>query len=303
MTLLFTSTPERAKVWARLFAEAGEALVVGEDAVTDLAAITYIACWQPPKDLSRYPNLKAVISIGAGVDQMPSLPPGVALSRTIAPGIEEMVRDWVVMAALMLHREMPRYLEQASRSQWAPHTARLARTRRIGIMGLGRVGRIVAQSLVVLGFSIAGWSRSGAPVVGIEVFGQDALPEFLARTDMLICLLPLTAVTRGVLNAGLFAGLPPGAGLVHAGRGAHLDMEALRDALNSGQLSAAMLDVTDPEPLPADHWAWADPRVIVTPHVASHTDAEEGARHALAVIRARGTGQPIPGLVDPARGY
>ncbi|MGF1630833.1 MAG: 2-hydroxyacid dehydrogenase [Kiloniellaceae bacterium] len=303
MTLLFTSTPERALVWERLFAEAGEAMVVGEDAVNDPAAISHIACWQPPKDLARYPNLKAVISIGAGVDQMPPLPLGVALSRTIAPGIEEMVRDWVVMAALMLHREMPRYLEQASRSQWAPHTARLARTRPIGIMGLGRIGQAVAQSLVAMGFPIAGWNRSGAPAVGIEVFGQDALAEFLARTDLLICLLPLTAVTHGVLNAELFAGLPRGAGLIHAGRGAHLDMDALRDALNSGRLSAAMLDVTDPEPLPADHWAWADPRVIVTPHVASHTDAEEGARHALAVIRASGTGRAIPGLVDPGRGY
>jgi glyoxylate/hydroxypyruvate reductase A len=303
MTLLFTSTPERAEAWTRLFADAGEAMVVGEDAVTDPAAITHIACWQPPKNLSRYPNLKAVISIGAGVDQMQPLPPGVALSRTIAPGIEEMVRDWVVMAALMLHREMPRYLEQAACGQWAPLTARPARTRCIGIMGLGRIGRAAAQSLAALGFPVTGWSRSGAPVEGTEVFAQEALPEFLARTDLLICLLPLTAVTRGVLNAELFARLPQGAGLIHAGRGAQLDMNALRDALNSRHLSAAMLDVTVPEPLPADHWAWADPRVIVTPHVASHTDAEEGARHALAVIRAGGAGQPIPGLVDPGRGY
>lgn len=303
MTLLFLSTPERAEVWARVFAEAGEAMAVGEAAVSDPAAITHIACWTPPRDIARYPNLKVVISIGAGVDQMPRLPPNVALSRTIALGIEEMVRDWVVMAALMLHREMPRYLEQAARGQWAPHTVRPARTARVGVMGLGRVGRAAAQGLASLGFPVAGWSRSGAPVEGLEVFGQEALPDFLVRTDVLVCLLPLTSETRGLLSAGLFAGLPRGAGLVHAGRGAHLDMDALRAALNSGHLSAAMLDVTDPEPLPADHWVWVDPRVVVTPHVASHTDAEEGARHALAVVRCSRAGLPVPGVVDPGRGY
>lgn len=303
MTLLYLSTPERIPVWAPLLAEAGEEMVIGEEAVTDPAAITHIACWMPPRDLSRYPNLNTVISVGAGVDQMPPLPEGVALSRTIAPGIEEMVRDWVVMASLMLHRDMPRYLDQAGRGEWVTHHARLTRTCRVGIMGMGRIGRLAAQSLAALGFPVAGWSRSGAPIEGLEVFAADALEGFLARTDLLICLLPLTDETRGLLNAPLFVQLPRGARLVHAGRGPQLDMEALRAALDSGRLSAAMLDVTDPEPLPADHWAWHDPRIVVTPHVASHTDPEEGARHVLAVIRASREGQPIPGLVDPGRGY
>jgi len=184
-----------------------------------------------------------------------------------------------------------------------PHPVQLARARRVGIMGLGRIGRTTAKSLTALGFPVAGWSRSGAPVAGVEVFGQDRLREFLVDADLLICLLPLTAATRGLLSAKLFAGLPQGAGLIHAGRGAQLEMGALRDSLDSGRLGAAMLDVTDPEPLPAGHWAWTHPQVIITPHVASHTDAEEGARHALAVIHAVGAGQPIPGLVDPVRGY
>lgn len=303
MTLLYLSTAERAAVWSPIFAEAGERMVIGEDAVADPAEITHIACWIPPDDLSRYSNLQAVIGIGAGIDQMPPMPGGVALSRTIAPGIAEMVRDWVVMAALMLHREMPLYLEQAGRGEWHALPARPAHRCRIGIMGMGQIGRLAAQSLAALGFPVVGWSRSGSPVEGIEVHGAAALDEFLARTELLICLLPLTGATRGLLNARLLAKLPRGAGLIHAGRGAQLEMESLRDALDSGQIGAAMLDVTDPEPLPAEHWAWCHPQVIVTPHIASYTDAEEGARHALSVIRACRAGQPIPGLVDRDRGY
>ncbi len=303
MTLLYVSTAERAAAWQPIFAEAGEEMIVGEAAVTDPAAVTHLLCWTPPRDLGRYPNLKVVISAGAGVDQMPPLPPGVALSRTVAPGIEEMVRDWVLMACLMLHRSMPAYLEQAARGEWKTHHTQLAQGCRVGIMGMGRIGSLAARSLASLGFPVAGWSRSGRPVEGVEVFGSDQLDAMLARTDLLVCLLPLTPETRGLMNADFLGKLPRGARLVHAGRGAQLDMDALKAALDQGQISAAMLDVTEPEPLPQDHWAWADPRVIITPHVAAVTDYAEGARHVLEVIRATRAGTEIPGLVDQAKGY
>ena len=303
MTLLYMSTPARGAVWARIFAAAGEPLLLGEAAATDPAEVTALACWQPPADIARYPNLRAVISVGAGVDQMPALPPGVALCRTLAPGIETMVRDWVVMAALALQRDLPVYLDQARAGLWAPHAPRAAGRTRVGLMGMGRIGKLAAGTLGLMGFPVTGWSRSGRPVAGMEMRGADELPAFLAATDLLICLLPLTAETRGILSDDLFAALPPGARLVHAGRGAQLDMAALRRALDAGRLAAAMLDVTDPEPLPAGHWAWADPRVIVTPHIAAQTDDAEGGEHALAVMRALRSGEPLPGLVDPARGY
>lgn len=303
MALLYLSTADRAEVWKPLFAAAGEEMIVGEAAVADPAAITHIVCWQPPQDLRRYPNLRIVISTGAGVDQMPVMPDGVRLVRMLAPGIEEMVRNWVVMATLMLHRGMPAYIDQQRAASWAAHPVPLAGGARVGIMGLGRIGLRAAETLRAMGFDVAGWSRSGRAVDGIEAFGAGAMETFLARSDILICLLPLTAETRGLMDAAFFAKLPRGAMLVHAGRGAQLDMAALKGALDTGQLASAMLDVTNPEPLPADHWAWADPRLVITPHVAANTDAREGAAHVLEVLRASRSGAPIPGLVDQARGY
>lgn len=303
MGLLLHSTAERGAVWSRIFTDAGEGFIPDEASVTDPSQVTHLACWVPPADLSRYPNLRTVICVGAGTDHFPPLPEGVALSRTIAPGIEAMVRDWVVMAVLALHRELPAYLDGATRGEWQPRPARLARSRRVGIMGMGRIGRLAAESLGALGFPVAGYSRSGTPALGVDIFGADRLNAFLAGSDILVCLLPLTEETRGLMDDAFLARLPEGAALVQAGRGAQLGMEALRRALDSGRLSAAMLDVTDPEPLPADHWAWRDPRVLITPHIAAHTDAAEGARHALAVIRADRDGQPVPGLVDRSRGY
>ena len=301
--LLETALPRRSQVWTRIFAEANEPIVCGEAQVADPRTIRYLACWVPPKDLSIYPNLEVVLSVGAGVDQMPALPENVKLCRTLASGISEKVRDWTVMATLMLYRGMPTYLDQAKSGEWRPHEVPLARDGRIGILGMGRIGHLVAKSLASLGFQISGCSRSGRDVADVKMFPTSRIDAFLTKCDILICLLPLTPESEGVLNADLFSKLPRGASLVHAGRGPQIDMDALRQALDSNRLSSAMLDVTSPEPLPEDHWAWRDPRVMITPHVASNTDEREGAEHALAVIQACRAGLPPPGLVDPQMGY
>ncbi|TMV90802.1 glyoxylate/hydroxypyruvate reductase A [Thioclava sp. BHET1] len=303
MALLLISPKARADAWAEAFDAAGRPLIWGEAQVRDPAAITEIACWKPPEDMARYPNLRAVISAGAGVDQMPALPPGVALVRAVAPGIEEMVRDWVVMASLMLHRDMPRYLAQAGAGAWKGHPVAQSATCRVGILGMGRIGRLVAQSLGTLGFPVAGLSRSGQAVARVQIFDASRQPEFLAQTDLLICLAPLTEETRGMIDADFLSHLPVGAKLVQAGRGAQLVLDDLRAALESGRIASAMLDVTDPEPLPETHWAWRDPRVIVTPHIGAETNAQEGARHALDVIAALEAGIDVPGQVDRQRGY
>ncbi len=303
MTLLLLADGPRGEAWSEVFGAAGRALVIGEANVRDPAAITHLACWTPPADLARYPNLRVVLSLGAGIDQMPLLPAHIALVRSLAPGITKMVRDWVVMATLMLHRDMTLYLAQAARGEWRAHRTHPAQARRVGILGFGRIGRAVAESLSALGFDVAAVSRSATGSPHAMLYRPEEEAAFLARSDILICVLPLTPETAGKLDATLLARLPRGARLVQAGRGLHLDLNALRVALDTGQIACAALDVTDPEPLPRDHWAWADPRVIVTPHVGSVTDDREGAGHALRLLDAEAAGRPLPGLVERSRGY
>jgi len=153
-------------------------------------------------------------------------------------------------------------------------------------------------------FPLAGWSRSRKELEGVECFyGEDQLARFLRQTDILICLLPLTNETLGILNADLFALLPKGARLLHTGRGPQLDQQALIDALDSGQLSAAMMDVTNPEPLPIGHPLWSHPKVLITPHIASVTQPETAARSVIENIRRHRAGENMIGLIDQTLGY
>ena len=309
MALLYLSSPQRAAVWRRVFARELPNLpfLVGTPAVGDPAAIRYVASWLAPEKLAEtYPNLEMLISVGAGVDQfdLAHLPEHIKVVRMVTPSIREMMRDYVTMAVLALHRQLPRYIAQQRAEVWKDHPVDLARRKRVGVMGLGQLGLAAIDALRPFGFALSGWSRSAHRLDGVETFaGKEELAPFLAATDILVCLLPLTAETQGILDADLFAALPRGAGIVHAGRGAHLDQAALLDALESGQVGGAFLDVMQPEPLPQGHPLWSHPAVILTPHVATMTDYEEGARSAVESIRDHERGLPIAGLVDRAHGY
>ena len=308
MAFLYKADPARGEQWAKLFAQRAPELSfrLWPD-VGDPADIRYLAAWQPPEDPARtLPNLEVVFSVGAGVDQfdLSSVPPHVPVVRMIEPGIVEGMVEYVTQAVLTVHRDLFDYRLQQQNKTWKELPVRAAASRRVGVLGLGVLGTAVLERLRLFGFACAGWSRSPRDIEGVECHaGIETLDAFLARTDILICLLPLTPATRGILNAQLFATLPRGASLIQTGRGPHLDQDALLAALDSGQLQNAILDVTDPEPLPADHPLWTHPRVRITPHIASATRPETAVEVVLDNLRRYRAGLPMLGQIDRSQGY
>jgi glyoxylate/hydroxypyruvate reductase len=222
----------------------------------------------------------------------------------VEDGIIRMMQEYVVLGVLTLHREMLAYREQQGRGLWRLLATSQATDRRVGFLGLGMLAQAAIDRLRPFRFPLAAWSRTRKVVEGVACFhGDDQLSSFLAGTDILVCLLPLTEQTGGILNAKLFSSLPAGARLLHVGRGPQLDQGALIEALDSGQLAAAMLDVTDPEPLPEGHALWIHPKVIITPHIASVTQPHTAAQSVIENIRRHRAGKDPIGLVDRTLGY
>lgn len=308
MTLLYTSDPERGRTWRAIFADDAPDIGFGDPADgQDMATIRYLAAWNPSADLiATLPALEVLFSIGAGIDQfdMARLPPHVRVVRMIEPGITQGMVEYASMAVLALHRNLIDHGIAQREGRWAPVKLVAAADRRIGVMGLGHLGQAVLGGLAPFGFALSGWSRSRHAIDGVECFaGEAELPAFLSTCDILICLLPLTPETRGILCRERLAQLPSGAGIVNVGRGAHLVEQDMLSLLDKGHLSGAVLDVFDPEPLPAGHPFWTHPRIIMTPHVASMTRAHSAARALIANIRRHQAGEAMDGEVARNRGY
>ena len=308
MTFLYRSDPARGAVWARRFAEqAPDVPFRMWPDIGDPAGVRYLAAWTLPADLMKtLPNLEVLFCVGAGIDQLylSEVPDSIPVVRMVEPGLVAGMVEFATLAVLALHRDWPAYAAQQRERKWKALRVARAEERRVGVMGLGVLGQAVLEKLHGFGFPCAGWSRSARRLEGIECHaGEDGLRALLARTDILVNLLPLTPATRDILARGLFDALPRGAAVINLGRGKHLVAGDLIAALDAGHLSAAIVDVTDPEPLPPEHPFWTHPRIVVTPHIASETQPETSAGVVIDNIRRHQRGEPLVGLVDRQRGY
>jgi glyoxylate/hydroxypyruvate reductase A len=308
MALLFYSPVDDPDAWREALSRELPGLDfrvfpdIGDPAEIDVALV-----WRPPAGLlARLPNLRLIQALSAGIDTMledPTLP-DVPLCRMVDESLTRTMVEYVLAQVLFYHRDLDLYEEQQRRAEWRLVMPETAAARTVGVMGLGEIGRAVARGLVQAGFRVRGWSRSKHTIEGVETFaGEGGLDAFLAGTEFLVCVLPLTRETQGILNARLFAALPRGAVLIHVGRGRQLVEQDLVDAVDRGHVRGAVLDVFATEPLPPEHPFWRRPRIRITPHVAGYSLPATGGRVVAENIRRLREGRPLLHLVPRGRGY
>jgi glyoxylate/hydroxypyruvate reductase len=279
----------------------------------NLEDVHYVAAWLPPANVVKsLPNLKVIFSLGAGVDAIlsdPSLPHDKPIVRVNDPDLTMRMSEHIVMHVLMHHRQQRRLVANQQAKVWDSFPQHAASSLRVGVMGLGVLGADAARKLAIMGFPTAGWSRTRKHVEGVESFsGAGELDAFLARTDVLVCLLPATAETDGILNAALMRKLsrtgPFGAPvLINAGRGRQQVEEDILAALQSGALHAASLDVFRKEPLPPESLFWHHPQVMLSPHAAADSDPATICHYVAHQIGRFERDGKLENLVDRGRGY
>ncbi len=310
LQLLFHSNADSKADWEKRLAALDPSIEVRvwPDA-GELAAIEAALVWKPPAGLlAKLPRLRLILSLGMGVDHVFAdtlLPKHVPVARLVVPDLVNRMSEYCALAVLRYHRNADAYDAFQRERKWKGLPGEPAgANRRVGILGLGEIGRDLAGKLAPFGFKLAGWSRTPKQVPGVESFhGRAGLAPFLARSEIVVCLLPLTPETEGILNADAFAALPKGAVVINAARGGHVVESDLVAALDSGHLAAAQLDVFRQEPLPADHRFWTHPKIRVTPHNAGVTDPMAAADQIVENLRRLRAGEPLLNIVDPVRGY
>jgi glyoxylate/hydroxypyruvate reductase A len=313
-TILLAITGWDAREWAARFAALapGHSIRSWPDAIGDPNDIAYACVWKAPHgSLAQFPNLQAIFSLGAGVDHLTGDPtlPDVPMARIVDPDLTMRMTEYVVLQVLMIHRQQRRYDLQQAQHVWRELPQPAAHEVSVGILGLGVLGRQAAMALAQLGFRVAGWSRTAKSISGIATHHGDAgLDALLADSEILVCLLPHTAATRGLLNARLLRklkrdGALGGAYLINAGRGALQIEDDLLACLDDDTLAGATLDVFATEPLPAESPFWAHPKVTLTPHVAAASVPNALVANVLQQIARFERGEPLQNAVDRKTGY
>ena len=260
----------------------------------------------PPDGLGAFTNLRAVLSLSAGVNQFDRkrMPPGVPLARSVDSSLAQHIVGYAKAAVLRYHRRFHRYERDSRAAVWRFEHPRLNAQSAVGVLGLGELGSVVAAALSAEGFTVHGWSRSPRALAGVQTHaGADGLRQIAGAADILVNLLPLTDETHGILSAALFAQMRQGSFVINMGRGGHLVEDDLLAALASGQLEAATIDVATVEPLPAGHPFWSHPGILVTPHVGGITTAATAAPQLAENVRRAMRGERLLNQVDAERGY
>lgn len=315
MNLLFHTAASNSAEWlAALFRALPAARVHAWPAAPDATpargspGIDYALLWKPPRRLlSELGSAKAIFNLGAGVDTLVglgALPAGVPVVRLEDAGMAEQMREYVVHAVLRVYRELDAYAEAQRTALWRPLPRQDKESFGVGLLGMGVLGSAVAAALEPFGFPLVAWSRTRKAVAGIESYaGRTELDRFLARCSVLVCLLPLTRETRGLLDHRTLSLLPAGAHVVNVARGGLIVDDDLLALLDQGRIGGATLDVFADEPLPAAHPFWHHPRIVVTPHISAVTLVEASVAQIAAKIARLEAGLPITGIVDRERNY
>jgi len=315
MAFLFILPTWPVDVWTAAMRKVAPGLDVRvwPDRMGNISDIEYCAAWLPPPGVVKsLPNLKVIMSLGAGVDAIlkdPTLPAAIPIVRVNEPDLTGRMTEYIVLHVLMHHRQQRRIDENQKHKVWDSFPTHAAKDLRVGIMGMGVMGTDSALKLRDIGFQVAGWSRSRKSIPGVDSFaGAAEFDAFLARTDVLVSLLPATPDTDGIINRRTIGKLSRsgplgGPVIINAGRGRQQVAADIIAALDAGELLAATLDVFAAEPLPPDSPLWTHPRVTVTPHCAADSDPETICAYVANNIRRHQRGEKLDNLVDRARGY
>jgi glyoxylate/hydroxypyruvate reductase A len=307
--MLFSSPDDPADIWVpELQRNLPELEIRVAPDLGGRADIDYAIVWKPPAGLlASLPNLKVIFSIGAGIDHIladPERPAALPIVRMVDPYLRDMMCEYALLGVLYFHRFMPEYQADQHSRRWQRRWPHYTPETTVGVLGLGEIGAKVAESFRQLGFRVRGWSRTAKRLDGIECFhGRTQVATMLSACQYLVCVLPLTVETAGILDAAAFAALPLGAVVVSIGRGRHVVEADLLAALDTGHVGGAFLDVYASEPPPPEHRFWRHPRVVMTPHIAGEIVPKSCARVVAANVRRHLAGEPIPHVVDLARGY
>jgi glyoxylate/hydroxypyruvate reductase A len=306
MRIVFSATQTKVQPWLDAFRAALPHAQV-EEWQPGAAPADYAVVWRPPQQLfDEQPRLKAIMNMGAGVDALLEMntPPGALIVRIDDGGMALQMAEFVCHALIRHFREFDCYEDDVRHGAWSFRRPRRREDFPVGIMGLGVLGRRVAQAVAHFEFPLRGWSRTHKHVQGMQCFaGAEQFDAFLSGTRVLVCLLPLTRETEGIMNRDTMGRLLPQAYVINVARGAHLVEEDLLALLDKGQLAGATLDVFRTEPLPEGHPFWKHPKVTITPHTSARTLRDESVAQIAGKILALERGEPIAGVVERERGY